>query len=73
MFSVTRFCVQPYERRGRRLVASEPQQHYDREGALGAAHRMRKRVAAVEVYEVTGWPVYDIWDRPRLISRAGER
>lgn len=70
MFVVTRFCVQPYERRRGRLVAVEPQQHYEREAALGAANRMRRRVAMVEVYEVTGWPVYDLWDRPKLLSRS---
>jgi hypothetical protein len=72
MFKVTRFCVQPYVRRKGRLVADEAAEHYTPEDALRSAARMRRRVAGVAVYAVTGWPVYDLWDEPRLISQAGE-
>jgi hypothetical protein len=72
MFKVTRWCVQPFERRGGRVSPGEPLQFYTREEALRAARAARKRLAGVRVYEVTGWPVHDIWDRPRLLSAAGE-
>jgi hypothetical protein len=72
MFRVTRYCVQPYQWKGVRLVKGDAQQFYTREAALQAAGTAKKRLACVEVYEVTGWPVQDIWDRPVLISRAGD-
>ena len=72
MFVVTRYCVQPYARKGQRLVACEPQQYRERGEAMGAGQRMRRRVAGLAVYEVTGWPVYDLWSEPRLIERFGE-
>lgn len=65
MFKVTRFCVLPYERRKGAVVRGEALQFYTREEAEDAARRMRKRCDRVELYEVTGWPVQDLWDRPR--------
>lgn len=70
MFKVTRFCVLPYVRRHGRLERGEPAQFYTEEDALRAASAMRKRVERVEVYAVVGWPVQDLWDRPRLVSRS---
>ncbi|MDP3869150.1 hypothetical protein [Phenylobacterium sp.] len=72
MFVVTRYCVQPYARHGKRLVAGEPQQFRERGEAMGVSRRMRRRVAGVAVYEVSGWPVYDLWREPRLIEAFGE-
>lgn len=72
MFKVTRFCVQPFVKEGGRVVPSEPSAHFTRDEALRLATTMRRRVSGVAVYEVTGWPVYDLWGAPKLISRAGE-
>lgn len=69
MFKVTRFCVVPYERRGDQVVRGEVRQFHTREAALRAAEIARKRSAKVEVYEVTGWPVQDLWDRPKRVAR----
>lgn len=67
MFKVTRFCVLPYERRGDHLVRGEVRQFYTREEAEALTNRLRRRLERVDFYEVTGWPVQDLWDRPRLI------
>lgn len=67
MFKVTRFCVLTYERRKGAVVRGEPLQFYTREAADRAADLARKRCVRVEVYEVTGWPVQDLWDRPRKL------
>jgi hypothetical protein len=72
MFRVVRFCVQPYERRGARLAPGEARQFYSVSEALDAAERMRKRVAGAAVYEVAGWPVQDLWGKPKLLARFGE-
>lgn len=72
MFKVTRYCVQPYERRGERLQKGEALQFYVADDALSAARTMQKRVAGAAVYEVTGWPVQDLWGRPRLVARYGD-
>lgn len=72
MFTVTRYCVQPYARQGKRLVAGEPQQFRDKGEALGAGQRMLRRVAGVAVFEVSGWPVYDLWREPRLLATHGQ-
>lgn len=72
MFKVTRFCVQPYERRKGGIEPGEAQRFHSRPEALSMAQRARRRLAGVEVWEVTGWPAYDLWDRPRLICREGE-
>lgn len=72
MFKVVRYCVQPYVRRGAQLAPDEAQQFYDADSALGAAERMRRRVAGAAVYEVWGWPVQDLWGRPRLVASYGE-
>lgn len=68
MFSVTRFCVLPFERRGDDVVRGEVQQFYTKAEALRAAEVARKRLVRVEVYEVSGWPVQDLWDRPRRVG-----
>lgn len=72
MFKVTRFCVQPYVRQGRQLVPDEAQRFSDRGEAVDVAERMRRRVAGVAVFEVTGWPVQDLWGAPRLVGAVGE-
>jgi hypothetical protein len=68
MFKVTRFCVLAYERRCGQLVRGEVRQFYTREEALAAAKAMRKRLERVDVLEVTGWPVQDLWDRPKRMG-----
>lgn len=68
MFKVTRFCVLPYVRREGRLERGEPMQFYTKEEALREAARRRRRAPKVEVYEITGWPVQDLWDRPRRLG-----
>lgn len=72
MFAVTRFCVQPYVRRRGRLVAADALRFNAEGEARAAARRMRRRVAGVAVYRVTGWPVQDLWGEPRLLAKAGE-
>lgn len=71
MFKVTRFCVQPWERKGSGIIRGEAQVYYTRDEALRVASAARKRVARVDVYEVTGWPGQDLWGKPKLISREG--
>lgn len=71
MFKVTRFCVVPWERRGERLVRGEARQFLTLAEAEAAQRQLRRRRERVDLYEVTGWPVQDLWDRPRLVSRAG--
>jgi hypothetical protein len=68
MFKVTRFCVLAYERRCGRLVRGEVRQFHSRDEAVRVAAMMRKRVERVDVLEVQGWPVQDLWDRPRLVG-----
>lgn len=67
MFKVTRFCVLPYERKGDSLVRGEVMQFYTLDEARGVANRLRRRRERVDLYEVTGWPVQDLWDRPRRV------
>lgn len=68
MFKVTRWVVQPYVRRQGRLERGDPMQFYEKEDALREAARRRRRAPKVDVYEVTGWPVQDLWDRPRKVG-----
>jgi hypothetical protein len=68
MFKVTRFCVQPYERRNGRLMRGEPQQFARLEDAERERHRLARHRERVDLYEVTGWPVQDLWDRPRRVG-----
>lgn len=68
MFKVTRFCVLPYERRGGRLVRGEARQFHTLGEARDARARMLKRCERVELFEVSGWPVQDLWDRPRRVG-----
>jgi hypothetical protein len=63
VFKVTRYCIRP--------LKGEPAQFYTREEALSAAQRMLKRCGSVRVYEVEGWPVQNLWDRPRLVASYG--
>lgn len=67
MFKVTRFCVLPWERRGARLVRGEPRQFYTLEEARAVHARLKRRCERVDLYEVTGWPVQDLWDRPKKV------
>jgi hypothetical protein len=68
MFQVTRWCVVPYEHKEGRLARGEALQCYTKEEALREAARRRRRAPKVEVWEVTGWPVQDLWDRPRRLG-----
>ena len=68
MFKVVRYCVQPYERRKGAVVRGDAQQFYTLEEAQRAAAVMRKRCERVELYQVTGWPVQDLWDRPKRVA-----
>jgi hypothetical protein len=68
MFKVTRFCVLPYVRKGGQLVRGEVQQFYTLAEAQPVAERLRRRRERVDLYEVTGWPVQDLWDRPRKVG-----
>lgn len=68
MFKVTRFVVVLYERQGQALVRGEARQFYTLEEARQVAERLRRRRERVDLYEVTGWPVQDLWDRPRRVG-----
>lgn len=68
MFKVTRWCVVPHALRKGVLVRGDVMQFHTREDALKARSTVAKRSARVDVYEVTGWPVQDLWDRPRKVS-----
>lgn len=68
MFKTTRFFVLPHERRSDRLVRGEALQFYTLEEAEAVAARMKKRCERVDVYSVTGWPVQDLWDRPKKVG-----
>lgn len=72
MFTVTRFCVQPFVSRGGKLRADEAQQFRDVDEAMGVAARMRRRVAGVAIYAVTGEPVQGLWREPRLLATHGD-
>jgi hypothetical protein len=71
VFSVVRYCVQPFSVRAGNVVREEPLQFREREGALSEAQALARRFDVAAVYEVTGWPVQDLWDRPKLIARFG--
>lgn len=68
MFKVTRFCVVPYERRDGRLVRGETQQFNCLVDAEKVRHRMARHRERVDLLEVTGWPVQDLWDRPKRVG-----
>lgn len=68
MFKVTKFVVVPYEVQKGREVRGEAQQFYTQGEAESARAAMRKRCCRVELYEVSGWPVQDLWDRPRRLA-----
>ena len=65
MFKITKFVVVPYGRDGAR---EEAEQFYTREEAEGVRDRKLRRRERVDLYEVTGWPVQDLWDRPRKLA-----
>lgn len=68
MFKVTRFCVLPWVRRHGALVRGEVRQFYTMGEARPVAERLRRRHERVDLYEVTGWPVQDLWDRPKRVG-----
>lgn len=72
MFSVTRFCVQPFLAGKRGLRPGDPQQFYNEGEALAFGRTIRRRVAGFAVYRVTGWPVQNLWDKPQLVFKAGD-
>jgi hypothetical protein len=67
MYKITKFVVLPYERRAGKLVRGEAQQFYTLGEAKGVRERMLRRMERVDLFEVTGWPVQDLWDRPRRV------
>lgn len=68
MFKVTRFCVVPWVRRGGRLARDEPRQFSRLEDAERERHRLARHRERVDLYEVTGWPAQDLWDRPKRVG-----
>lgn len=72
MFSVTRFCVQPFLTGQLGLMPGEPQQFYSEGEALAFGRVIRRRVAGFAIYRVTGWPVQNLWDKPKLVFKAGD-
>jgi hypothetical protein len=68
MFKVVRFCVLPWERRRGSLVRGEVRQFHTREEARAVRDRLARTLERVDLYEVTGWPVQDLWDRPRKLG-----
>lgn len=68
MFMVTRFCVVPWERRGGRLVRGEFRVFHTPGAARPVVDRLRRKYERVDLYQVTGWPAQDLWDRPRRID-----
>lgn len=68
MFKVTRFCVLPYVRQGDKLTRGEARSFHTLAEAEALAQRLRHKLERVDVYEVTGWPVHDLWDRPRKLG-----
>lgn len=72
MFRVTRFCVQPFERRRSVLRTAEPQQFYSEGEAMQFARVARRRCVGLVVLRVEGWPVQNLWDRPSLLLTVGE-
>lgn len=72
MFTVTRFCVQPFVSRGGQLQADEAQQFRNEAEALGVAGRLQRRVAGVAVFSVTGEPVQGLWREPKMVAAYGD-
>lgn len=68
MFKVTRWVVVPYELRKGSATAGEAQQFYTRGDAEAARVVMTKRCYRVDVFEITGWPVQDLWEEPRQVG-----
>lgn len=68
MFKVMRFLVVPYERRGSDLRQGEALVFYSLGEAQQTAERLRRRRERVDLFEVCGWPVQDLWDRPRRVE-----
>ena len=68
MFKTVRFVVVPWVRRKGDLVRDEARQFYTRDEAVRLADRLRRKLERVDVYEVAGWPVQELWDRPRKVG-----
>ena len=71
MFTVTRFCVQPFHRRGRVLVRGEARQFFGPEDALDEGRRASRRADAVGVYRIDGEPATDTWSEPQTLATYG--
>lgn len=69
MFAVTRYCVQVFPKRN---APAEAEEYRGKDEALSVGRAAAKRAVGVAVYEVTGWPVQDLWREPRLIASYGE-
>jgi hypothetical protein len=68
MFSVTRYCVQVFDRHN---GTAEARQFRDKREALTTGRLAFRRARAVAVYEVVGEPVQNLWREPRLIAAFG--
>lgn len=68
MFKVTRFLVVAYVRRGAHLWRDEVWTFYTEGEARALRDRMTRRYERVDLLSVTGWPVQDLWDRPKQVG-----
>lgn len=69
MFAVTRFCVQVFPKRN---APAEAQEFMCKGDAMLVGQLAARRAVGVAVYEVTGWPVQDLWREPELIAAYGQ-
>ncbi|PIB91395.1 hypothetical protein CSW62_07280 [Caulobacter sp. FWC2] len=72
VFSVTRFCVQAFGRRGGLLRPTEVRECYFEEEARREMQVLARRSSGVALYRVRGEPLSGLWGKPRLIERQGE-
>jgi hypothetical protein len=68
MFKTDRFIVVPYARKGDKLERGEARTFYTMGEAKALRERLARRLERVDLYHVTGWPVQDLWDRPRKVN-----
>lgn len=67
------FCVETFWRASpTKLERGVLRQFGERQAAIEAAKVMARRRSGVLVYSVTGEPVADIWQAPRIIARYGD-
>jgi hypothetical protein len=68
MYQITKFIVVPYERNAGKLQRGEARQFYTLAEAQALRSQMLRRRERVDLLEVTGWPVQDLWDRPKRVG-----